>query len=92
MGPREFITPLPAPWLGLGGDFSFTEPGVTTAFLAGRRSLPSGFFFACLVGTLRVDDASPLPRVLSSQPFDEQRQLLSFVWQTPFLQYKGLLE
>ena len=34
----------------------------------------------------------PLPPVLSSQPSDEQQQLLSFVWQTPFLQYKGLLE
>ena len=60
-GPKEVIAPLPAPWLGLGGDFSFVAPlpGVTAAFLAGRRSLPLGFLFACLVEALGVDDVSP---------------------------------
>ena len=61
-GLEEVITPLPAPWLGLRGDFSFEalSPRVTTAFLDGQLSLPSGFLFAGLANVLGVDEVSPL--------------------------------
>ena len=54
--------PLPAPWLGFGGDFSFSgsSPRETAAFFEGRLSLPSGFLFVTLAMALGVDEVSPL--------------------------------
>ena len=46
MGPVTVIKPLPAPWLGLGGDGCFdclSPAGVPGPFLSGRLSFPSLF-------------------------------------------------
>ena len=57
-GLEEVITLLPAPWLGLRGDFLFGEasPGVTTVLFDGRSSSPSSFLFETLLMALGVDE------------------------------------
>ena len=64
-GLEEVITPLPAPWLGLRGDFLFGEasPGVTAVLFDERSSSPSGFLFETLLMVLGADE------VPSSVPF-----------------------
>ena len=64
-GPLEVITPLPAPWLGLRGDFLFREasPKVTAVLFDGQSSSPSGFLFETLLTVLGADE------VHSSVPF-----------------------
>ena len=58
MGPEEVITPLPAPWLGLKGDFLFGEasPRVTIVLFDGRSSFLSGFLFETLLTVLGADE------------------------------------
>ena len=58
MRPEEVITPLPAPWLGLRGDFLFREvsSGVIAVLFYGRSSFPLGFLFETLVTVLAVDE------------------------------------
>ena len=59
-GPKEVITPLLAPWLGLRGDFLFGEasPGMTTVLFYGRSSSPSSFLFETLLMVLGSDGVS----------------------------------
>ena len=65
MGLEEVITPLPAPWLGLKGDFLFGEasPRVTVVLFDGRSSSPTSFIFETLLTALEADE------VPSSVPF-----------------------
>ena len=65
MGPKEVITPLPAPWVSLKGDFLFGKAslGVTAVLFDGRSSSRSGFLFKTLLMALGADE------VPSSVPF-----------------------
>ena len=58
MGLEEVITPLPAPWLGLKGDFLFGEasPRVTVVLFDGRSSSPTSFIFETLLTALGADE------------------------------------
>ena len=78
-GLEEVITPLPAPWLGLRGDFLFGEasPGVTAVLFDERSSSPSGFLFETLLMVLGADE------VPSSVPFASFAS--SFLWATAAL-------
>ena len=64
-GTRSFpiISPLPTPWLGLGGDSCFgrlSPTGVPDPFLCKRSSLPSFFRFDVpLTMTLEADAEGP---------------------------------
>ena len=88
-GPEEVIIPLPAPWLGLRGDFLFGEasPGATAVLFDGWLSSPSSFLCETLLTDLGTDE------VPSSVPFASSPPLsyglpppLSFALQHPFLQ------
>ena len=61
-GPIAVIKPLPAPWLGLGGDdfFGLSLVGRASTFLSGRSSFPSPFHLDDpLVTPLEANEEAP---------------------------------
>ena len=62
MGPDVVISPLPAPWLGLGGDdfLGSLSLGVTVTFLEGGLSFSSAFLLGTPFSTaLGADEDTP---------------------------------